>query len=69
MGILSFSRCHANRIQILTNFLSPRFELNNGNKELTISDLIIEDEGWYKCLVKTDEGKAEAAFRIYVLGL
>ncbi|KAL5269701.1 hypothetical protein ACHWQZ_G003234 [Mnemiopsis leidyi] len=46
-----------------------RFELNNGNKELTISDLIIEDEGWYKCLVKTDEGKAEAAFRIYVLGM
>ncbi|XP_063684716.1 hemicentin-1-like isoform X2 [Bolinopsis microptera] len=46
-----------------------RFELNNGNKELTITDLEIADEGWYKCLVKTDEGKAEAPFLLHVLGM
>ena len=42
--------------------------MNSGNKELIVSDLIIADEGWYKCLVKTDEGKAEASFNLLVLG-
>ena len=50
-------------------YTTRRFELNNGNKELTITDLEIADEGWYKCLVKTDEGKAEAPFLLHVLGL
>ena len=47
---------------------NPRWSTADGKKELTITNLVIEDEGWYKCLVFTNEGKADVSFNLHVLG-
>ena len=46
-----------------------RWSYDDSRKIFTMSNLNISDAGWYKCLVITNEGRAEADFSLVVLGV